>query len=272
VLSFLANAPPPAPPPPPDCGFRGSYGGGGDGDFPRGLSPQCDAFFELFESLTNNRTLAQSCPANFGADGSVAVLSSFAATQAPPIRLPLSRGCSAALGLPPATTSPVARVAAAVTLAGVTAAQFTPALQAAFTTATAAALNVSTSDIIITSVTDAAAAPPPPARRRRSRQLRDAAPGVTVAFTVAAPTTESVATLSDSIDTLSTTQAASFAESLQAGGVATSGVAAAARTQALTPPPAPPAPAPPGAASGARCAAAVKAALPAIAAMAAVML
>jgi hypothetical protein len=103
----------------------------------------------------------------------------------------------------------VALVSAAVTLSGYTTATFGRALRAAFVTATAATLNIDAADIEITGISDAAA----------RRKL--ASTGVTVAFTVAAPTTASVTALSMSIiRALSTSSAAAaFTAQLQSAGM-----------------------------------------------------
>ena len=108
---------------------------------------------------------------------------------------------------PPATTASAAVISAAITLGGMTAAQFNTAAQTSFVTATAAMINVAVDDVDITKVTDA------------STRRRLTAAGVRVDFTVQAPTAASVATLSTSLTAATTSNAAAFSARLASAGL-----------------------------------------------------
>jgi hypothetical protein len=223
------------------------------------ISPQCDAFKAVLELQTG---FTGACPANFGTDGSITVLTTGAAIIPPPNvtdaadvpSLPkLSASCARVLGVtllpapppPPrraaATAAPVALVKAGVKLGGYTAATFTPDVRTGFITATAAMLNVDPADIVITNVTDAPAAPAAASRRRKLLVASSSGGGVTVEFTVAAPTVESVAEMSNAITEMSTTNAEAFTEQLQTAGVTavTAVEVTSAPREVAAPPPAP---------------------------------
>ena len=206
-------------------GDHNDCGGGNDDESSsdeQSMSSQCDAF-QAVMALTNG--FVASCPANFFESGAVIVLTNGTAVVPPvvptelPVLPPLSTACAAVLGVsaprPPATTAPVALVAAAVTLSGYTAETFTPPLRAGFVTAISTMLNVDAADIAITHVKNASAA----AARSRRAVLAASGSGVTVEFTVAAPTTEAVSTTSTDISALSTTDAAAFTVALQSQGL-----------------------------------------------------
>ena len=148
------------------------------------------------------------------------MLTTIAATTAPVIVPPaLNSTCYGVLGLPfpsppppsppaaPPTTAPVAVISAAITLGGISAAQFNTAAQTSFISATAATINVAPADIAITKVTDA------PTRRRLT------AAGVRVDFTVQAPSAASVTTLSTALTAATTTTAAAFSARLVSAGL-----------------------------------------------------
>jgi hypothetical protein len=257
-----------------NCGHRGDGGASSsssdNNDDDASISPSCDAFKAVMDLQAG---FAGACPANFGVDGSVTVLASGAALVPPPnvtdaadvSSLPkLSPSCARLLGvaLPPpraATAAPVALVKAGVKLGGYTAATFTPDVRAGFITATAAMLNVNPADIVITNVTDAPAAAP----ATRRAMLVAPGGGVTVEFTVAAPTNESVADVSNAINDMTTTNAVAFTAQLQTAGVAdvTTIEATAAPREVAAPPPAAPVDTASGAARGMTASAALAALL-----------
>jgi hypothetical protein len=187
-----------------------------------GLSASCTALNTML-STSISTSFATSCSANY-VSSKITVLTTAAATTAPAMTpIALSANCSATLGMPVATAKPVSIVSAAISLSGYTTTTFTPVLQLGFVTATANLLNVAPADVKVTGVTNA----PATSGRRLS------ATGVVVAFTVAAPSTASAATLSTSIGTLSTTNKASYATALQSAGMTQ--VTAASITSAQAP-------------------------------------
>ena len=94
-------------------------------------------------------------------------------------------------------------------------------------------LNVDAADVAITHVKNASAA----SQRSRRAVLAASGSGVTVEFTVAAPTTDAVATTSTDISALSTTDAAAFTVALQSQGLSdvTAVQAASAPVQVAAP-------------------------------------
>jgi hypothetical protein len=142
-----------------------------------------------------------------------------------------------------ATRAPVALVGASVTVGGYNTAQFTAKLRTGFEIAVAGALNIDAEDVVVARVSGAALV-------TSGRRLTQVA--VTVAFTVAAPSTAAVAALSSGIQAMSgAAGAAAFTARLQGAGMPqTTGVALASAPQQL------PVPASSGAAKAARAAAA----------------
>ena len=212
----MMTASPPSPPSPPPCPSTESDGSGLE------FAAQCPAL----ALLVMTGSFAKSCPANVGGTASAPtpiVLTSSAATTPPPLTPPvLDATCAAALNMPVAA-APVKLVAASVTLSGYTVDEFRGGVQTAFVAGTAKALGVAPADVTITSVTASTAA----GRRRLM------AGGITVAFTVAAPSAAAASTLSSSVSALTANGGAAYAAQLTAAGL--SKVTAAGITVAAAP-------------------------------------
>ena len=207
-----------------------SYGSGGVGVGGNISSPYCLSTCSVvnFTSFGPNPAVYLSAGGTWysaGTNQSAVVFAGFSSLSFAPPSPPPSP-------LPPT----VAVIAASMALQGVSAAQFTGAVQSAFLSTLAGALGVPSYAIAITGVTDLSA----PSGRRLT------ASGVNVAFTVAAASTQMAGNLNSALTAISSgSGTASFVSSLNANlastGVSISGIAVAP-SPPLAPPPSPPSP------------------------------